>query len=156
MSDKDNKKLKVNPWRIIAIFAVTYVVFELIFYFSFQGAVNGKLWPLDKSFFYYTPILFVATAIFCYISLTQTYYEINGAVFTHSKMGKVVEYTFNNIIYIDQEFSEKKKMMRFFTKDGKEHLLIFDKNAELYKTALKKCPLISLEEFQRRFPNKKM
>ncbi len=156
MSEKDNKKLKVNPWRIIAIFAVTYVVFELIFYFSLQGAVNGKLWPLDKSFFYYTPILFVATAIFCYISLTQTYYEINGAVFTHSKMGKVVEYTFNNIIYIDQEFSEKKKMMRFFTKDGKEHLLIFDKNAELYKTALKKCPLISLEEFQRRFPNKKM
>ena len=156
MSEKDNKKLKVNPWRIIAIFAVTYVVFELIFYFSFQGAVNGKLWPLDKSFFYYTPILLVATAIFCYISLTQTYYEINGAVFTHSKMGKVVEYTFNNIIYIDQEFSEKKKMMRFFTKDGKEHLLIFDKNAELYKTALKKCPLISLEEFQRRFPNKKM
>ena len=156
MSEKDNKKLKVNPWRIIAIFAVTYVVFELIFYFSFQGAVNGKLWPLDKSFFYYTPILFVATAIFCYISLTQTYYEINGPVFTHSKMGKVVEYTFNNIIYIDQEFSEKKKMMRFFTKDGKEHLLIFDKNAELYKTALKKCPLISLEEFQRRFPNKKM
>ena len=156
MSEKDNKKLKVNPWRIIAIFAITYVVFELIFYFSFQGAVNGKLWPLDKSFFYYTPILLVATAIFCYISLTQTYYEINGAVFTHSKMGKVVEYTFNNIIYIDQEFSEKKKMMRFFTKDGKEHLLIFDKNAELYKTALKKCPLISLEEFQRRFPNKKM
>ena len=156
MSEKDNKKLKVNPWRIIAIFAVTYVVFELIFYFSFQGAVNGRFWPLDKSFFYYTPILLVATAIFCYISLTQTYYEINGAVFTHSKMGKVVEYTFNNIIYIDQEFSEKKKMMRFFTKDGKEHLLIFDKNAELYKTALKKCPLISLEEFQRRFPNKKM
>ena len=156
MSEKDNKKLKVNPWRIIAIFGVAFLVFEAIFYFTFQGAVNSQLWPLDKSFFYYTPILLVATAIFCYISLTQTYYEINGAVFTHSKMGKVVEYTFNNIIYIDQEFSEKKKMMRFFTKDGKEHLLIFDKNAELYKTALKKCPLISLEEFQRRFPNKKM
>ena len=155
MSEKNNKKLKINPWRIIVIFAVAYLVFELIFYFSFQG-VNGKLWPLDKSFFYYTPILFAATAIFCVISLTQTYYEIDGAIFTHYKMGKVVEYSFSNIIYIDEEFSLKKKMFRFFTKDGQEHLLIFDKNQELFKVALKKCQLISKEEFQRRFPNKKM
>jgi hypothetical protein len=155
MKEKDTKKLTVNPWRIIKIFILAYLIFELIFYVSFQG-VNGSFWPLDNSFYYYTPILFVATGIFCYISLTQTYYEIDGATFIHSKMGKVVEYTFNNIIYIDEEFSESKKMMRFFTKEGKEHVLIFDKNAVLYHTALKKCPLISKEEFQRRFPNIKM
>ena len=34
--------------------------------------------------------------------------------------------------------------------------LVFDKNGELYKTALEKCPLISKEEFCRRFPNIKM
>jgi len=155
MSKKDPKKLKINPWRIIKIFLVAYLVFEVIFYFSFQGA-NGRFWPLDKSFHFYTPILFVATGIFCYMSITQTYYEIQGPVFIHSKMGKVVEYSFANIIYIDEEFSEKKKMMRFFTRDGREHLLVFDRNAVIYNTALKKCPLISLEEFQRRFPNKKM
>ena len=155
MKEKDNKKLKVNPWRIIKIFLLAFLVFEVIFYFSFQGA-NGKLWPLDKSFYYYTPLLFAATAIFCYISLTQTYYEIDGAVFTHSKMGKVVDYTFNNIIYIDEEFSERKKIMRFFTRDGREHILIFDREAVLYKTALEKCPLISREDFIRRYPNIKM
>ena len=155
MSKKDPKKLRINSWRIIKIFLVTYLIFELIFYVSFQGA-NGKFWPFDNSFYYYTPILFVASAIFCYMSLTQTYYEIQGPVFIHSKMGKVVEYTFSNIIYIDEEFSIKKKMMRFFTRDGKEHLLVFDKNAVIYTTALKKCPLISKEEFERRFLNKKM
>ena len=155
MGQKENEKLTVNPWRVIKIFLLTFVVFELIFYFSFQGA-NGKLWPLDNSFYYYTPLLFVATAIFCGISITQTYYTIDGATFSHSKMGKVVEYTFNNIIYIDEEFSERKKMMRFFTRDGREHLLIFDKNRVLYKTALKKCPLISREDFIRRYPNVKM
>ena len=118
MGQNNNKKLKINPWRIIGIFGVAFLVFEAIFYFTFQGAVNSQLWPLDKSFFYYTPILLVATAIFCFVSLTQTYYEIDGAVFTHYKMGKVVEYTFSNIIYIDQEFSVKKRMMRFFTRDG--------------------------------------
>lgn len=156
MSKKDTSKLHINPWRIIKIFALTFVVFEFIFYFTFQGAVNGKLWPLDNSFYYYTPILFVATGIFCYISLTQTYYEITGPVFTHYKMGKVVEYAFSNIIYIDEEFSEKKKMMRFFTKEGQEHLLIFDRKGELYSIMLQKCKLISKEEFNRRFPNKKM
>ena len=155
MKEKDTKKLKVNPWRIIKIFAITFLVFEIIFYVSFQGA-NGKFFPPDKSFYYYTPLLFLATSIFCYISITQTYYEINGPVFIHSKMGKVIEYTFNNIIYIDEEFSKKKKMFRFFTKEGKEHLLIFDRKGILYETALIKCPLISKEEFERRFPKVKM
>lgn len=155
MRQKDPNKLVVNPWRIIKIFAVAFVIFEAIFYFSFQGR-NGTFWPLDPSFYFYTPALLAASVIFALISLTQTYYQINGPVFIHSKMGKVVEYTFNNIIYIDEEFSEKKKMFRFFTKEGREHLLVFDKNGELYKIALKKCPLISKEEFCRRFPNIKM
>ena len=50
----------------------------------------------------------------------------------------------------------QKKMMRFFTRDAREHLLIFDKEGVIYQTALEKCPLISKEEFQRRFPNVKM
>ena len=155
MSKKDPNKLRVNPWRIIRIFLIAFVIFEVIFYASFQG-VNGGFWPLDKSFYFYTLALFVATTIFCILSLTQTYYEIKGATFIHSKMGKVIEYTYSNIIYIDEEFSLKNKMMRFFTKDGREHLLVFDKNREIYETALKKCTLISKEEFQRRFPDKKM
>ncbi len=155
MKEKDNKKLRVNPWRIIGIFAITFVVFEAIFFISFQGG-SESFFKLNKSFYFYTPALLVATAIFCYISLTQTYYEIQGPIFIHSKMGKITEYTFSNIIYIDQEFSEQKKMMRFFTRDAREHLLIFDKEGVIYQTALDKCPLISKEEFQRRFPNVKM
>ena len=155
MSKKDPKKLTINPWRIFKIFALTFVVLEIVFYVTFQG-VNGVFWPFDKSFYFYTPALFVAAIVFGVMSITSTYYEIHGATFIHSKMGKVVEYTFNNIIYIDEEFSEKKKMMRFFTKDGKEHLLVFDKEGKLYETALEKCPLISKEEFQRRFPKIKM
>ena len=155
MSKKDDKKLFMNPWRIVKIFAITFLVFEVIFYLSFQGA-NGSFWPFDFSFYLYTPALIAASIIFGAISMTKSYYQIKGAIFIHSKMGKIVEYTFNNIIYIDEEFSEKKKMMRFFTKEGKEHILVFDKNGVLYKTALEKCPLISEEEFCRRFPNIKM
>ena len=155
MSKKDPKKLTISPWRIFKIFGLSFVVLEIIFYITFQG-VNGVFWPFDKSFYFYTPALFVAAIVFGVLSITSTFYQIEGATFIHSKMGKVVEYTFNNIIYIDQDFSEQKKMMRFFTKDGKEHLLVFDKEGKLYQAALNKCPLISKEEFERRFPKIKM
>lgn len=149
------KKLKVNPWRIIKIFLIAFLVFELIFFFSFQGA-NGKLWPLDNSFYYYTGALLIASAVFCYLSIAETSYEIEGTKLIHNKMGKVTEYSWSSIIYINEEFSEKKKMMLFYTKDGKEHELAFDKEGIIYKTALEKCNQISEEEFRRRFPNKKM
>lgn len=156
MNDKKEKILKVNPWRIIAIFVVSFFILEFVFYLTFQGTINGALWPLDSSFYYYTPALIIATIIFCYISISQTFYQIEGTKLIHNKMGKIIDYSWNNIIYIDQEFSEKKKMMLFYTKDGKDHELAFDKEGIIYKTALEKCPLISKEEFQRRFPNKKM
>ena len=155
MSRENQEKLRVKPWRIIKIFILTFIVFEAIFYLSFQG-VNGVFFPFDKSFYFYTPALIIASFIFCYISLTQTYYQIDGPLLVHSKMGKVIDYNFSNIVYIDKEFSEQKKLMRFFTRDGSEHLLMFDKNAIIYKTALVKCPLLTEEEFLRRYPNVKM
>lgn len=157
MSNKKNNEIyKVAPWRIIKIFILSFLVLEIIFYLSFQGARNGAFWPLDRSFYFYTPALVIATIIFCFISITQTYYTIDGAVFTHSKMGKIVDYNFANIVFLDEEFSVKRKMMRFFTKDGKEHLLLFDKETAVYNTILEKSPLLSKEEFIRRFPNIKM
>lgn len=157
MSKKEKEQIyKVAPWRIIKIFLIAFLVLEIIFYLSFQGAGNNGFWPLDRSFYFYTPALLIATGIFCYISITQTFYQIDGAIFLHSKMGKIVDYTFSNIIYVDEEFSTSKKLMRFFTKDGKEHLLLFDKNGVIYQTILEKSPLISKEEFERRFPNIKM
>lgn len=156
VDEKQNKKLKVNPWRIIKIFVVAFLIFEVIFYVSFQGGMSGKLWPLDNSFYYYTGALLLASGIFCYLSIAETSYEIEGTKLIHNKMGKVTEYSWSSIIYINEEFSERKKMMLFYTKDGKEHELAFDKEGIIYKTALEKCNQISEEEFKRRFPNRKM
>lgn len=156
MKKKDASKLKLNPGRIVAIFAILFVVFEVIFYLSIQGGMSGKLWPLDKSFYFYTPALLAASFIFGYLSLAQTYYEVDNKKLTHYKMGKITEYSWANIVYIDEEFSEKKKTLLFYTKDGKEHVLWFDKEGIIFKTALEKCTLVDKEEFQRRYTNKRM
>ena len=89
MSNKSGYGIyKLNPWRIVKIYAIGFLIFEAIFFATFQGAVSQDFWPLDKSFYFYTPLLLVATAIFCYMSITQTYYEIDGTKLIHYKMGK--------------------------------------------------------------------
>ena len=133
-----------------------FVVFELIFYATFQGAINGKLWPLDTSFYVYTPCLIVASVLFCVLSITKTTYEITSLKLVHTKMGNTVEYFWSDIIYIDEDFSSKKKMLLFYTKDGREHYLALDKEQLIYTKALEKCHLLSKEDFKRKFPNKKI
>lgn len=70
-------------------------------------------------------------------------------------MGKITEYFWSDILYIDEEFSEKHKMMRFFDKTGREKFLMFDKKQLIYEEALKRVKQITFEELKRRFPNVK-
>lgn len=156
MKEKKPTILRPNPRRIILIFVILFVIFEAIFYFTFQGAISGKLWPLESSFYVYTTSLLAASILFGALSIFQTSYEVTSLKLVHTKMGKVSEYFWSDIIYIDEEFSTKKKMLLFYTKDGREHYLAFDKNGIIYTKALEKCHLISKEEFKRKFPNKKI
>lgn len=141
--------LRPNPGRIIGIFSITFVVFELIFVLSFLSSI-------EESFFWFTPFLLAATIIFCIISIKETSYQILPTKIVHTKMGKVSEYNWNDIIYIDEDFSEQHKMLLFYTKEGKEHFLVFDKEWKIYEAALNKVHQISKEELKRRFPNAKL
>lgn len=150
--DKD-QKLKISSLRIVLIFIGLFLLFEIIFYFSFQST---NFWPLDNSFYIYTPVLAVTTIIFLVISITQTYYKVDKLKITHVKMGKTYEYYFKDILYIDEEWSKKHKMLLFYSNDGKGRYLTFDKNGIIFEYALEYSRLISKEEFKMRFPNVKL
>ncbi len=156
MKEKNPNILHPNPWRIILIFVILFVVFEAIFFISFQGIASDHIWPPDTSFVIYTPSLAVASVLFCILSISQTSYEVTSLKLVHTKMGKINEYFWSDIIYIDEEFSSKKKMLLFYTKDGRDHFLAFDKKGIIFEKALEKAHLLSKEEFQRKFPNKKI
>ena len=149
----ENKKLRVSAPRIILIFAILFLVMTLIFYISFQ---HDAFWPLETSFFIYTPILFAVSAFFCFLSINATYYEIDKHKLTHTKMGKTKEYYWKEIIYIDEEWSLKHKMMLFYMADGKERFLAFDKDGLIFEYALNYGRLLSKEEFLARFPKAKL
>ena len=148
-SPKNNKVLKPNPGRIILIFTGIYLVFELIFVLSFLSS-------LDEKFFILSAVLLAATIVFCVITIQSTFYEISNTKIVHRKMGKVTDYYFNDIIFIDEKFSLKHKMLLFYDKEGKDRYLIFDKNQKIFEIMTEKVHQISEEELLRRFPNVKL
>ena len=154
MAKKDeNKKLRVSAPRIIMIFSILFVVMVAIFYISFQ---HNAFWPLETSFFVYTPILFVTSAFFCILSINSTYYVIDKHKLVHTKMGQTKEYYWKDILYVDEEWSKKHKMLLFYMADGKERFLAFDKEGLIFEYALNYGRLLSYEEFYARFPKTKL
>lgn len=147
------EKLKLPSLKIILIFVALFFVFEVIFYISIQ---HENFWPLETSFYYYTPILLVLSVVFCIISITQTYYKLDKHKITHVKMGKTNEYYFKDILYIDEEWSTKHKTLLFYLNNGRQRFLTFDKEGLIYEYALEYSHLISREEFHMRFPNVKL
>lgn len=154
MAKKDeNKKLRVSALRISIIFSILFLVMVAIFYISFQ---HDNFWPLEVSFYVYTPVLAVASAFFCVFTIKSTYYVIDQKKLIHSKMGVEKEYYWKDIIYIDEEWSKKHKMLLFYMADGKDRYLAFDKEGLIYEYAITYARLISEEEFFARFPKTKL
>ena len=151
-----DKKLHISSKRIILLFVGIFFVFEAIFYISFQFQNGFHFFPFEISFYLYTPILLVLSVIFCYFSITRTYYLIDKDKITHYRNGKVFEYHFRDIVFIDEKWSSKHKTMLFFMNDGRAKYLAFDKEGIIYQYALEYSHLLSEEEFAERFPNVKL
>lgn len=149
----DNTKLRVSTLRIALIFTVLFIVMDAIFYISFQ---SGNFWPLDLSFYIYTPVLLVTTVFFCILTIRGTWYEIDSKKLVHSKLGQTKEYLWKDIIYVNEEWSKKHKMLLFYMEDGKERYLAFDKEGLILEYALKYGRLLEKEQFLARFPKAKL
>lgn len=151
--NKPSEKLRVSALRISLIFAVLFIVMVAIFYISFQ---HDNFWPLETSFYIYTPVLFGVSLFFAILSIRSTYYQIDKHKLVHTKMGQVKEYYWKDILYIDEEWSRKHKMLLFYMADGKDRYLAFDKEGLIFEYALKYSNQISEEEFRARFPKAKL
>ena len=71
-------------------------------------------------------------------------------------MGQTKEYYWKDILYIDEEWSKRHKMLLFYMADGKERFLAFDKQGLIFEYALNYSRMMSLEEFRARFPKTKL
>ena len=66
-------------------------------------------------------------------------------------------YYYNDVVYIDEAQTEKRRVLCFATNKGHARYLPFDKYGEIYKAFKNKCHnLLSQEEFRIRYPNIKL
>ena len=149
----EDNKLHISSKRIILIYSVVFIVLEAIFYISFQ---QGNFWPLSTSFYFYTPLILGVVIFMIVLSIKQTYYLLDKSKIVHVKMGKEFEYYFKDIIFIDEKWSRKHKMLLFYKENGHPYYLAFDKEGKIFEYALNYSHLISEKEFLARFPNVKL
>ncbi len=152
-TEHQDEKLRLPARRIILIFIGLFIVFEILCYATFQ---YQNWWPLETSFYFYTPCLLGVSVLFCVLSITQTYYVVDKSRIIHVRMGKVFEYNFRDILFIDEKWSEKHKMLLFYDKSGNARYLAFDKKHVIYDYALEYSHLVSEEEFRNMFPKIKL
>ena len=91
------------------------------------------------------------------ITPLNIYYEINKRYVVVSKYGKKTTYNYSDVVYIDEEKSEKKKVVHFYTNKGHARYITFDQKGLLYKTMLANCKnRLSKEDFEANYPNVKL
>lgn len=143
-------KLQIDPKRTIisCIFAAIFAagIFFLAVHQSFLT------WPWNFVPYLVIGVYIVLTTAFFILTLKSSYYILEKKSVIVRRFRKDLRYNFYDIIYIDQEKSEKKRMIYFFTRQGHTRYLTFDKEGLLYKVMLEKCPLMSKEDFEAKYP----
>ena len=154
---------RVGNWRITWRFLLIYLVLMSIAFLVSFGAFFGrddagqfivKPWGAGQiTFLSIAFVLFLATYI---PSLRCFYFVVEDKYFILKRVGKDYQYDYANIEFIDVEESQKKKMIIFYSKTAKMRYMLGDKDGEVLKILIEKCPnTISKEEFRRRHPEER-
>lgn len=102
-------------------------------------------------------IFVIVTALMLIMSLKRNFYVIENKYIVAVRSFKNMYYHYNDVVYIDKEQSEKKKVLCFCTNKGHARYLPFDAKGEIYKVMIKKCNnLLSKEDFKAKYPNVKL
>ena len=149
-------KVRISLKRLIGpliaiIFIGGLIIFGLTFYlFIFQFPYDWKQYTIIA--------LYVAGSITLIIAVRfSTSYEVNKTYVTFNKGRTQLIYYYSDVVYIDEEKSEKKKLIHFYTRQGHCRYLYFDEKDLLYKTMLVNCKnRLSKEEFEEKYPQVKL
>ena len=102
-------------------------------------------------------VWFALSIVLAIILFRKNYYEITKTTFIHHRFGNTINYDFNRILYIDEDYSIKHKTLLFYTNDGKGHFIAFDKKGDILPLIKNSCHhLMERDEFKFKFPKAKL
>ena len=138
---------------LLYFFAISIVVLFL-FYLTIDGSFTFPFPTKDYIFF---AGWLVITLTYFIITLKMSYYRLEKKGLYQKRMTKEYYFQYNDIIYIDEEWSRKNNILVFVTNRGHAIYLILDKKQTLLDEMLKRCPnLTTKEETKMRFPDVKI
>lgn len=98
-----------------------------------------------------TPL--IVALIFALVTLRTNYYILERKKIIQHKFHKELVYYYNEIIYVDFEYTKRHHIVRLYTNKGHERFLPMDKKGLLYESMRQHCSnIISFAELKKRFP----
>lgn len=159
---ENNNYLYPSKKKLLSTFFIVDILLFLIVYLTFgsklsyfkEGADISGLITRDVIIL----VIYIAlSALLLFILLKKNYYQITNSSLVHTRFNKEYVYDYNNILYIDEEYTNKHKTLLFYTNKGDSRFLILDKDEIILKTLKKKCKnLMTKEEYHTKFPNVKL
>ena len=148
-------KGKVDIKRTIGLFIIVDLIFAALLFLS---CINLFLFTKFGVIQILVILVYVGVSILMLVlSLKRNFYVIESKYLVVVRSFKEMYYHYSDVVYIDKEKSEKKKVLCFVTNKGHARYLPFDAKGEIYKVMLKRCNnLLSKEDFEKRFPNVKL
>ncbi|HAK05586.1 MAG TPA: hypothetical protein DCM23_02645 [Firmicutes bacterium] len=144
-------KLKIPPIRV----ARPYIIFGLILGVFFY-IIPGFAWPPTSSHYFIMTIWLITTLGYIIIGIFTSYYVIEKDGIIQHRFTKSYIFHFEEIVFVDRPYTDKKKTLRFITDTGDIRYLLLDYEAKIYDAVLKHCTLLSEQDFKVRFPNIKI
>ena len=148
-------KVPVDRKRTILIFIIANLAFAVLLFLScFNLFIFQKFGVIQICII---TLYVVISILMLVLSLTRNFYVIESKYLVVIKGKKELYYNYTDVVYIDKEQTEKRRILCFYTRQGHTRYLPFDKNGEIYKAFLNKCHnLLSKEEFMIQYPNVKL
>lgn len=147
-------KLKLPASKLAIIIITAIVSIAVILFLTCINLFVFTKWSWVQWFL--IGLWAVGSILIAVVTPNNLYYEVTKKYVEEVKFNKKLVYNFSDIIYINEELSEKKKKVCFYTRFGHTKELYFDKKNILYKTMLINCKnRYTKEEFERRYPNVK-
>ena len=151
-----SKKVLLKTYLIVAIFVVVviFLIFSSRFAWTYSSE-NTTTYIIQDIVVFLIGI--VISVIGWFLLTSKNYYEVTNSAIIHHKLNSTFTYDFNNVLYIDENYTKKHKTLLFYNNKGKDLFLTLDKDMELLKIFNKECKnLISREEFHKKFPKVKL
>lgn len=130
-------KLKIGLFKTTLTYIITMlIVGGIVFLMFFKEFIK---WPWSVTPWILTIGWLIGAIVFYIITIVSNYYVLHKKYVSVFKYRKELVYNFSEIIYIDEEQSEKKKVICFVTNKLHVRYLNFDKDNVLYPVMLQKC-----------------